>query len=110
MTPPVILQGVIQEWAPARLPDPVVLSISEPGDKVYMADARASRALGLTIDAGGLLPDALIVDIGALARHSGSSRLSPPTARSPRTGGGSYSAGRRTNASPQTPAGSCPRS
>lgn len=61
----IILRGVIQDWAPARLTDAVVLSISEPGDKVYVADASRLRALGLTIDAGNLLPDALIVDIGA---------------------------------------------
>lgn len=61
----IILRGVIQEWAPARLSDPVVLSVSEPGDKVYVADASRLRALGLTIDAGNLLPDALIVDIAA---------------------------------------------
>lgn len=61
----VILRGVIQEWALVRLTDPVVLSISEPGDKVYVADASRLRALGLTIDAGNLLPDAVIVDIGA---------------------------------------------
>lgn len=60
----IILRGVIQEWSLSRLSDPVVLSISEPGDKVYVADASRLRALGLTIDAGNLLPDALIVDIG----------------------------------------------
>lgn len=62
----IILRGVIQQWARDRLADPVVLSISEPGDKVYVADASRLRALGLTIDAGNLLPDALIVDIGAM--------------------------------------------
>lgn len=60
-----ILQGVVEQWAPARLTDPVVLSISEPGDKVYLADESRLRSLGLTIDAGNLLPDAVIVDIGA---------------------------------------------
>jgi hypothetical protein len=59
-----ILRGVLEEWAPARLLDPVVLSISEPGDKVYLADAARLRSLGLAIDAGNLLPDAVIVDIG----------------------------------------------
>ena len=59
-----ILRGVIERWAPVRLGDPVVLSISEPGDKVYVADAARLRALGLTIDPGSLLPDAVIVDIG----------------------------------------------
>jgi hypothetical protein len=60
-----ILKGVVEQWAPARLADPVVLSISEPGDKVYVADASRLRALGLTMDASSVLPDAVIVDIGA---------------------------------------------
>ena len=58
-----ILKGVLEQWAPARLSDPVVLSISEPGDKVYLADADRLRALRLTIDASNLLPDVVIVDI-----------------------------------------------
>ena len=59
-----ILKGVIEQWATARLRDPVVLTISEPGDKVYIADAAKLRALGITLDAGALLPDAVIVDLG----------------------------------------------
>jgi hypothetical protein len=59
-----ILRGVLENWAPARLRDPVVLFISEPGDKVYLADGARLRALGLTIDPQTLLPDALIADIG----------------------------------------------
>lgn len=58
-----ILKGVIEQWAPARLTDPVVLSISEPGDKVYVADAARLRALRLTLDSNNLLPDALIADL-----------------------------------------------
>ena len=38
----VILKGVIELWAPRRLVDPVVLTISEPGDKIYTAEARAA--------------------------------------------------------------------
>jgi hypothetical protein len=60
----VILRGVVQEWAPSRLTDPVVLCISEPGDKVYLADAARLRALGLAMDPQNVLPDAVIVDIG----------------------------------------------
>lgn len=59
-----ILRGVMEHWALDRLQDPVVLSISEPGDKVYLADAARLRSLGLTIDRANLLPDAVIVDIG----------------------------------------------
>lgn len=59
----VILKGVIELWAPARLEDPVVLTISEPGDKVYLADSRLLDRLGLRIDQTTLLPDGVIVDI-----------------------------------------------
>lgn len=58
-----ILKAVIEEWAPRRLRDPEVLAISQPGDKV--PDRQRLRDLGLTIDEGSLLPDALIIDIGA---------------------------------------------
>jgi hypothetical protein len=61
----IILRGVLQQWAPSRLGDPVVLTISEPGDKVYLADASRLRVLGITIDTNNLLPDAVIVDIAA---------------------------------------------
>lgn len=60
----VILKGVIEQWAPARLRDPVVLTISEPGDKIYTADSAVIQRLGLVIDVTMLLPDALLVDIG----------------------------------------------
>ena len=40
-----ILRGVLEDWAPIRLRDPVVVSISEPGDKIYVADAARLRAL-----------------------------------------------------------------
>lgn len=60
----IILKGVIEIWAPARLSDPVVLTVSEPGDKVYLADSKTLLRLGLSIDQTALLPDALIVDIG----------------------------------------------
>lgn len=59
-----ILKGVIELWAPGRLVDPVVLTISEPGDKVYVVDAATLAVLGLTIDHRNLLPDAVIIDIG----------------------------------------------
>lgn len=58
-----ILKGVIEEWAPRRLREPVVLSISEPGDKVHLADEKVLSALGVTIDVGKLLPDALLADV-----------------------------------------------
>lgn len=60
-----ILKGVIEQWAPKRLVDPVVLTISEPGDKVYTADGATMQRLGLAIDPTTLLPDAVLVDVGA---------------------------------------------
>lgn len=59
-----ILKGVIEQWAPVRLADPVVLTISEPGDKVYTADAAILRRLRIAINVSTLLPDALLVDVG----------------------------------------------
>lgn len=61
-----ILKGVIEAWAPARLEDPVVLTISEPGDKIYTADAAFLQRLGISIDLSALLPDALLVDLGQI--------------------------------------------
>jgi len=61
----VILKGVIEAWAPVRLADPVVLTISEPGDKIYTADNTILLRLGVAIDTSTLLPDAVLVDIGA---------------------------------------------
>ncbi|WP_081288727.1 BsuBI/PstI family type II restriction endonuclease [Mycolicibacterium conceptionense] len=59
-----ILKGVIEQWAPNRLTVPVVVSISEPGNKLYVADAQLLAAAGISINVSTLLPDALIVDIG----------------------------------------------
>lgn len=59
-----ILKGVIEEWAPHRLADPVVLSLSEPGQKMGLFDGAMLARLGVSIDVGKLLPDALIADLG----------------------------------------------
>ncbi len=61
----VILKGVIETWASARLIEPVVLAISEPGDKVHLGDEIALRSLGIRIDQTNVLPDALIADLGS---------------------------------------------
>jgi hypothetical protein len=58
-----ILRGIVEEWAPRRLKDPVVLIISEPGSKMPHVDKAMLDALGVTIDVGSLLPDAIIADI-----------------------------------------------
>lgn len=59
-----ILKGVIEEWAPRRLVDPVVLSVSEPGTKMDLTDGAMLAQLGVQIDVGALLPDALLADLG----------------------------------------------
>lgn len=59
-----ILKGVIEEWAPRRMSDPVVLTISEPGAKLLVEDQLLLAELGVVIDVANLLPDALIADIG----------------------------------------------
>jgi hypothetical protein len=59
-----ILKGVIEDWAPIRLVDGVVLTISEPGTKMLAADAATIQSLGISIDPTTLLPDALLVDVG----------------------------------------------
>ncbi|MFE4195614.1 BsuBI/PstI family type II restriction endonuclease [Paenarthrobacter sp. NPDC056912] len=58
-----ILKNVIENWAPARLQNPFVVTISEPGDKVFTADAKLLSFLNVTINVSSLLPDALIADV-----------------------------------------------
>ncbi len=57
-----ILKGVVEQWAARKLRTPLVLTISEPGDKVYLADDRLLREIGVRLDVSNLLPDALIAD------------------------------------------------
>lgn len=63
-TASLILKGVIEQWAPRRLRQPWVVTISEPGDKIFTGDAQTLRRLGLHIDVNRVLPDALLVDVG----------------------------------------------
>lgn len=58
-----ILKGVIEQWAPRRLQQPVVLTVSEPGTKVLHTDQRQLRVLGITIDVSNVLPDAILADL-----------------------------------------------
>jgi hypothetical protein len=60
-----IMKGVVEQWAPARMAQPFVLTISEPGDKLYVADAAMLSAIGVSINVSGVLPDAVIFDVGA---------------------------------------------
>jgi hypothetical protein len=59
-----IIKGVVETWATARLKKPVVLAISEPGDKVHLGEEKALLALGIKIDVKNVLPDVIIADIG----------------------------------------------
>lgn len=59
-----ILKGVIEQWAPARLDTPVVLAISQSGDKLYVVDQAVLTSIGISINVSSVLPDAIIVDVG----------------------------------------------
>lgn len=59
-----IIKGVIETWAITRLTKPVVLAISEPGDKVHLGEERALQALGIKIDEQNVLPDVILADLG----------------------------------------------
>lgn len=59
----VLLQGAIEGWAALRLREPAVLTISEPGDKVFVADGALLESAGISIDVSKLLPDALLVEM-----------------------------------------------
>ncbi|MBZ4488083.1 hypothetical protein LQ938_11590 [Microbacterium sp. cx-55] len=58
-----ILKGVMEDWAPSRLRKPYVITISEPGNKVFIPDQALLATLGLSIDTSDLLPDAIIADV-----------------------------------------------
>lgn len=60
-----IIVGVVEQWAPRRLTDPVVLSISEPGNKLYLADGAVLASLGMSLNVSQALPDAVLADVGA---------------------------------------------
>ncbi|MDP7724384.1 BsuBI/PstI family type II restriction endonuclease [Mycobacterium sp. TY814] len=59
-----ILKGVIEQWAPARLAQPVVLAISQSGDKLYVVDQAVLAQIGISINVSSVLPDAIVVDVG----------------------------------------------
>ncbi|MEV4293027.1 BsuBI/PstI family type II restriction endonuclease [Nonomuraea bangladeshensis] len=63
-TSSLILKGVVETWSTHRLVQPVVLAISEPGDKVHLGDESTLGVLGIRIDVDNVLPDAIIADIG----------------------------------------------
>ncbi|MFI6464586.1 BsuBI/PstI family type II restriction endonuclease [Streptomyces sp. NPDC050538] len=60
-----IIKGVVEEWAPARMGEPVVLAISEPGDKVHIGDKGTLQSTGIKIDPKDVLPDVLMADVNS---------------------------------------------
>lgn len=58
-----ILKGVIEEFAPGRLLDPVVVFISQSGEPVNVVDDALLKTLGLPINQQKLLPDCLLFDL-----------------------------------------------
>lgn len=64
-TASLIIKGVIEEWAPRRLANPVVVAISEPGTKVWVLDKAKMAAAGISINVSSVLPDVIILDAGS---------------------------------------------
>lgn len=58
-----LLQGVIEVWAQLRLEDPMVLTISQSGEKILLTDEARLSEIGIRINVSDLLPDALLVDL-----------------------------------------------
>jgi hypothetical protein len=59
-----LTKAVIERFAPRFLKQPVVVWISESGQKVYDRDEALTTALGLEINIGRLLPDIILADVG----------------------------------------------
>ncbi|MGD0683688.1 MAG: BsuBI/PstI family type II restriction endonuclease [Streptosporangiaceae bacterium] len=59
-----IIRGIIEEWAPRRLSNPLVVAISEPGTKVWVIDKAKMAAAGISINVSSVLPDVIILDAG----------------------------------------------
>jgi hypothetical protein len=60
----VITKAVVEEFAPRFLKKPVVLSLSESGNKVVARDEVLARKIGINIDPSKNLPDVILVDLG----------------------------------------------
>ncbi len=60
----IVSQAVIQIFAKRYLENPVVLWLSESGNKIVMRDDRIATAIGLKIEADKNLPDLILADLG----------------------------------------------
>lgn len=60
----IISKAVIEDFAPRFLHSPVLLWLSESGNKVVESDNATAAKLGLNIDPSKALPDIILADIG----------------------------------------------
>lgn len=60
-----IARAVIEDFAPRFLADPGVIFLSESGNRVVARDEKLASAIGLEILPDRLLPDIVLVDLGA---------------------------------------------
>lgn len=59
-----ITKAVVEVFAPRFLQEPAVLSISESATKVISRDDALAKSIGLDIEVGKNLPDAILADLG----------------------------------------------
>ena len=60
-----IAKAVVEDFARLFLPMPALLWLSESGAKVRYQDVKVAQALGLQIDQALVLPDIILVNVGA---------------------------------------------
>jgi hypothetical protein len=60
----IISRAVVEVFAPKFLEDPVVLWLSESGNKVVLQDKKIASQLGIVIDPKTTLPDLILADMG----------------------------------------------
>lgn len=60
-----ITKGVVEDFADKFLPSPALLWMSESGNKVRYHDDALTRKIGLVIDPARVLPDVILMNVGA---------------------------------------------
>lgn len=60
----IIAKEVIENFAKQFLDDPVVLWLSESGNKVVLRDNKLAKSIGIVIDQERNLPDLILADVG----------------------------------------------
>ena len=65
-----ISKAVVEDFARLFLPMPALLWLSESGAKVRYQDAKVAQALGLQIDEALVLPDIILVNVGATGEQT----------------------------------------